>query len=153
MPNDRVLMCPSVPPHYPDAVAFGVVTGTADAPDMVPLIPAVPVTDELLAMAAPVSPGEVFRFAAGCIQGGCRHWEADTKRCRLVAKTVQLAPVVVEKLKPCAIRSDCRWWRQEGKAACVRCPQVASSDPSRSGVMTLAASADYGQKTSSPPAA
>lgn len=153
MPNDRVLMCPSVPPHYPDAVAFGVVTGTADAPDMVPLIPAVPVTAELLALAAPVSPGEVFRFAAGCIQGGCRHWEADTKRCRLVAKTVQLAPVALEKLKPCAIRSDCRWWKQEGKAACVRCPQVASSDPSRSGVMTLAASADYSPTNSQQPAA
>jgi hypothetical protein len=69
-------------------------------PAMAPLIPAVPVTDELLAMAAPVSPGEVFRFAAGCVKGGCRHWEDDTQRCRLVAKTVQLAPVVMEKLKP-----------------------------------------------------
>jgi hypothetical protein len=143
MSGDRVLMCPSVPPHYPGAVAFGVVTGSVEAPDMIPLIPAVPVTDELLAMAAPVSPGEVFRFAAGCIQGGCRHWEAGTERCRLVAKTVQFAPVVVEKLKLCAIRGSCRWWQQEGKAACVRCPQVASSDPSRSGVMTLAASAHY----------
>ena len=143
MSSDRALMCPSVPPHYPDAVAFGVVAGSAEAPDMVPLIPPVPVTDELLAMAAPVSPGEVFRFAAGCIQGGCRHWEVDAQRCRLVAKTVALTPVVVEKLRPCAIRSDCRWWRQEGKAACVRCPQVASSDPSRSGVMALAASAAY----------
>jgi hypothetical protein len=67
------------------------------------------------------------------------------QRCRLVAKTVQLAPVVVEKLKPCAIRAECRWWQQEGKAACVRCPQVASSDPSRGGVMALAASAEYGE--------
>lgn len=62
-----------------------------------------------------------------------------------MAKTVQLASVVAEKLKPCAIRSECRWWRQEGKAACVRCPQVASSDPSRSGVMAGAASAQYSQ--------
>jgi hypothetical protein len=144
MSSDRVLMCPSVPPHYPDAVAFGVVAGSVDAPEMTPLIPAVPVTEELLAMAAPVSPGEVFRFAAGCIKGGCRHWEDDTQRCRLAAKTVQLAPIVVEKLKPCAIRAECRWWRQEGKAACVRCPQVASSDPSRGGVMAVAASAEYG---------
>ena len=60
-------------------------------------------------------------------------------------RPLRLHPSSVEKLKPCAIRSDCRWWQQEGKAACVRCPQVASSDPSRNGVMTLAASADYGQ--------
>jgi hypothetical protein len=146
MSSDRALMCPSVPAHYPDAVAFGVVTGSVDAPDMVPLIPALPVTDELLALAGPVSPGEVFRFAAKCIKGGCRHWEGETQRCRLVAKTVQFAHVVVEKLKPCAIRSECRWWQQEGKAACVRCPQVASSDPSRDGVMALAASADYSAK-------
>jgi hypothetical protein len=153
MSSDRALMCPSVPAHYPDAVAFGVVTGSTDAPDMVPLIPPLPVTDELLAMAAPVSPGEVFRFAGRCIQDGCRHWEGNTQRCRLVAKTVALAPVVVEKLKPCAIRSDCRWWRQEGKAACVRCPQVASSDPSRTGVMKLAASPVYDDGDSPAPAA
>ena len=85
----------------------------------------------------------MFRFAAKCVKGGCRHWEDETQRCRLVAKTVQFAPVAVEKLKPCAIRSECRWWRQEGKAACVRCPQVASSDPTRDGVMALAGSAVY----------
>ncbi|WP_256973461.1 hypothetical protein [Nostoc sp. T09] len=22
------------------------------------------------------------------------------------------------------IRSSCRWWQQEGKAACMRCPQI-----------------------------
>lgn len=143
MSRDRVLMCPSVPPHYPDAVAFGVVGGTVAAPEMIPLIPAVPVTEQLLSLAEPVSPGEVFRFAARCIEGGCRHWEGEAQRCRLVAKTVEFAPIAVEKLKPCAIRSSCRWWEQEGKAACVRCPQVASSDPARDDNLKRAASPKY----------
>jgi hypothetical protein len=136
-------MCPSVPPHYPDAVAFGVVGGTVAEPELIPLVPAVPVTDELLALAGPVSPGEVFRFAARCVEGGCRHWEAPAQRCRLVAKTVEFVPIAVEKLKPCAIRSNCRWWAQEGKAACVRCPQVASSDPARDEALARAASPRY----------
>jgi hypothetical protein len=145
MSSDRDLMCPSVPPHHPDAVAFGVVAGTVAEPEMIPLVPAVPVTDELLALAGPVSPGEVFRFAGRCVEGGCRHWEEQVQRCRLVAKTVEFVPIVVEKLKPCAIRSTCRWWAQEGKAACVRCPQVASSDPGRDGAQARAASPLYGQ--------
>ena len=27
-------------------------------------------------------------------------------------------------LPACQLRPDCRWWKQEGKAACMRCPLV-----------------------------
>jgi len=33
---------------------------------------------------------------------------------------------VVSALPRCAIRPVCRWFRQEGRAACLRCPQVAT---------------------------
>lgn len=33
-------------------------------------------------------------------------------------------PAVAEELPPYSIRANCRWWQQEGKAACMRCPQV-----------------------------
>lgn len=132
MSNDRELMCPSVPPHYPNAVAFGVVGGTVESPELIPLIPPQPVTPELLELAAPVYAAEVFRFAATCAKGACKHWEESSERCRLVARTVQFVPSTTEKLKPCAIRPTCRWFKQEGKAACIRCPQLASSDPARS---------------------
>jgi hypothetical protein len=33
---------------------------------------------------------------------------------------------VVDALPACAIRPACRWWQQEGKAACQRCPQVVT---------------------------
>jgi hypothetical protein len=36
-----------------------------------------------------------------------------------------LAPVV-NALPPCQIRPTCRWFRQEGRNACLRCPQVVT---------------------------
>jgi hypothetical protein len=30
----------------------------------------------------------------------------------------------VESLPPCKIRHECRWFLQEGRPACRRCPQV-----------------------------
>lgn len=143
MSSEDKLMCPSVPPHYPDAIAFGVVGGSVESPELIPLIPPQPVTEELLALAAPVYAGEVFRFAATCVEKKCTHWEGQTKKCRLVQKTIHFVPRAVEKLKPCAIRPTCRWFAQEGKDACVRCPQLASSDPARSEAGNRAAVPDY----------
>jgi len=38
-------------------------------------------------------------------------------------------------LPPCRIRQSCRWWLQEGKAACFRCPQVVTDDYNPSEIM------------------
>lgn len=143
MSNDRSTMCPSVPPEHPDAVAFGVIGGTVESPELIPLIPPQPVNDELLALAGPVNPGEVFRFAGKCAEGACSHWENESHTCRLALKTVQFMPRISDKLKACAIRPTCRWYGQEGKAACERCPGVVSSDPVRSDAGNLAAATDY----------
>jgi hypothetical protein len=35
---------------------------------------------------------------------------------------------VSESLPPCPIRRECRWWQQEGKAACMRCPQIITDN-------------------------
>ena len=106
------------------SVVLGVVTGTAEVPRVGYLTQPQPVTDELLALADPVKPTEVFRFAAPCAGRGCKHF--DGSDCRLVARTVQLLPNVVDVLPPCRIRPSCRWWQQEGKEACMRCPQVVT---------------------------
>jgi hypothetical protein len=39
-------------------------------------------------------------------------------------RVVEKLPAVAEDLPPCSIRRNCRWWQQEGKAACQRCPQI-----------------------------
>jgi hypothetical protein len=106
-------------------VVFGVRDGTAGldgAPRVGYLAEPVPASDEVLALSGQVGPTELFRLAAPCGGMKCRHF--DGSDCRLVTRIVTLLPTVVQSVPPCSIRPDCRWWKQEGKAACMRCPQV-----------------------------
>jgi hypothetical protein len=105
-------------------VVLGVVLGTAEKPRLVPLEVLQPVTAELMALSAPVTPTEVFRVAAPCVGRGCKHF--DGADCRLVQRLVALLPPVAEAAPPCPLRPACRWWHQEGRAACLRCPQVVT---------------------------
>ena len=132
-------LCPSTFPGWPDSVAFGIVTGTVEEPRWQPFEKPLPITDELLALSGPVAPTEVFRFAGPCAGNACQHFAGETGQCRLVEKTVRFVPKVKDKLPPCTIRVDCKWWRQEGREACFRCPQVASSNPANAEAMRMAA--------------
>jgi hypothetical protein len=116
------MMCPSAQPEMSDAVILGVRSGDAETPYVSYLDEPAPVSDELLALANPLKPTEVFRFAGRCEERACRHF--DGSRCRLATRIVQILPAAVESLPSCKIRHECRWFRQEGRAACVRCPQV-----------------------------
>src|SRR4051812_11836908 len=126
MSTPRQTMCPSAQPDWEGSKVIGVVGGTAEAPQVAYLAEPTPVTDELLALARPVTPTEVFRIAAPCANTGCGHFSKEQSKCKLAEKIVRWAPMVVEKLPACSIRPDCRWWQQEGRAACMRCPQVVT---------------------------
>src|SRR5918998_121483 len=128
--------CPSAQPGMDESVAFGVIDGTAEAPRMVHLTRALPVTDELLALSGPVAPTEVFRFAAPCAGHSCRHFDGED--CRLVKRVVQILPSVASDTPPCTLRPTCRWWQQEGKAACARCPQIVTENYAPSEAMVCA---------------
>lgn len=117
-------LCPSAQPEMTDSVIFGVISGTAEEPRLAHLVEPRAVTEELLALAAPVKPTEVFRFAAPCANNNCQHF--DGSDCRLAKRIVQLLPAVEEILPPCRLRPSCRWWQQEGKAACMRCTQIVT---------------------------
>jgi hypothetical protein len=132
-------LCPSAQPDWAGAQAFAVIGGSEAAPQAAYLTQPEPVTDALLAMAGPVGPTEVFRFAAPCATRGCQHFDAQGSSCRLVSKTIQMAPVVVQVLPRCGIRRDCRWWQEGGAAACQRCPQVVTLDFTPSPVARMAA--------------
>jgi hypothetical protein len=106
------------------SVVFGIVGGTSQEPQLLHLVEPQPATDELLALSGPVRPTEVFRFAAPCAGSACQHFEG--AQCRLATRIVHLLPPVMEGLPPCRVRPHCRWWWQEGKAACQRCPQVVT---------------------------
>lgn len=120
--TDQMTLCPSARPELADSIVFGVIGGTVTEPRVAYLKQPLPVTDELTAKVHPVTPAEVFRTAAPCAAKGCQHF--DGQDCRLAMRVVQKLPAVVAQLPPCSIRRDCRWWQQEGKAACMRCPQV-----------------------------
>jgi hypothetical protein len=134
------LKCPSALPSEPDAVVFGVVTGSRERPRIGYLTEAQPVTDELMSLAGSARPAQVFRMAATCMGGDCKHF--DGANCRLVQRITEFLPPVVDGLPRCRIRSTCRWFRQEGREACVRCPQVVTEAQAATGVDLYVADPD-----------
>jgi hypothetical protein len=127
------LLCPSAQPEVPGSVIFGVVQGTPKEPRLVQLTEPQPTTPEILDLAAPVKPTEVFRFAAPCAEFACRHF--DGNKCQLAGRIVRLLPPVEESLPRCHIRPSCRWWHQEGRAACMRCPVIVTESEADSEAM------------------
>jgi hypothetical protein len=123
LPEDKqMLYCPSAQPDMENCRVLGVVGGTANAAQVAYVNEHVPASPELLARSAPLKPTEVFRLAAHCEGKACRHF--DGTNCNLATRIVQILPAVVDSLPACAIRSNCRLYQQEGRAACLRCPQV-----------------------------
>lgn len=120
--TERKISCPSSQPDTGDSVIFGVVVGAPDARQIGYLSETRPVTPATLAMAGNVRPTEVFRIAGPCAKASCKHFVDN--ECVLAQRIVQQLEPVVSGLPPCGIRKTCRWFHQEGKAACMRCPQV-----------------------------
>lgn len=126
-------LCPSVQLEMGNPVIFGVVEGTAESPKIAYLTESQAVTEETLALSTPAKPSEVFRMASTCLESGCKHFDGND--CRLVKGIVDRLPSVVDTLPACQIRPDCRWWQQEGKLACFRCPQIVTDNYSSSEII------------------
>jgi hypothetical protein len=136
-PSSRKIMCPSAQPEMTGSVAFGVIGGTAEEPRVSWIEKPVPVTGDLLALTGEVPPTQVLRIAAPCQENACCHF--DGTDCRLATKLVQLIPPVTQSLPPCRIRPDCRWFVQEGRAACAVCPQIVTYSVNPSEELAIAA--------------
>ena|SRR5215831_4585429 len=117
-------LCPSAQPGMERCSVLGVVRQEGPAPTLQYLNQLLPATPSILAMAAPLKPTEVFRLAATCAEHKCPHF--DGTDCRLATRVVQILPAVVDSLPPCVIRKECRWYSQEGGAACRRCPEITT---------------------------
>jgi hypothetical protein len=119
------ILCPSATSISPDAQVFGVLTGSATEGLRVGyLTEALPATPELLAAASPAKPTEVFRAAVPCSERACKHF--DGADCQLAKRITAMLDPAVSALPRCAIRPVCRWFRQEGREACLRCPLVTT---------------------------
>lgn len=130
-----VPLCPSAQPDMQNSMVFGVIGGTVEEPQASYLIMPQPLY-KMPKVPEPLEPTEVFRIAATCAEHQCMHF--DGSKCKLAQKIARLDPVV-EFLPPCPIRTDCRWWQQEGKEACLRCPAVVTENYQPSEEMRLAA--------------
>jgi hypothetical protein len=117
-------LCPSAQPVMDRAMVLGVVQQDGPRPVVEYVNARIPATPEVLAMAAPLKPTEVFRLAATCAEHKCPHF--DGADCRLATRVAKMLPPVVDSLPPCVIRKECRWFSQEGAAACMRCPQITT---------------------------
>jgi hypothetical protein len=124
---DPALKCPSAQPGMGDVQVLGVISRDGEHPRLAYLDEPVSATPELLALAAPVAVSEVFRLSARCEESRCTHF--DGSRCQLARRIAELLPEVVDKLPACNIRRECRWFLQEGAAACRRCPQIVTGNP------------------------
>lgn len=135
--SERPVLCPSAQPGMAGAMAFGVVGGSAETPRVAWIERPVPVTADLLALTGPLPATQVLRIAAPCQESACCHF--DGRDCRLATRLVQLMPAVTDALPPCRIRPECRWFVQEGRAACQRCPQIVTYSVNPTEELSLAA--------------
>jgi hypothetical protein len=117
-------LCPSAQPGMDKCQVLGIVQHDGPKPLLLYLKAPVPATPDVLAMAAPLKPTEVFRLSATCAEHGCPHY--DGTDCQLASRIVEMLPPAVDALPPCIIRKECRWYSQEGGAACVRCPEITT---------------------------
>jgi hypothetical protein len=135
MKTDPVPMCPSAPPKS-GALLLGRFT---EEGRLAFAAEPLPVTGSFLARAEQGGDvGKRFRFASRCMESACSRWQ--NGKC-----TVGLAAMEAAKhqelkkpldLPACAIRSQCRWFAQEGEAACKICPLVVYDMNDQSDVPT-----------------
>jgi hypothetical protein len=119
---DVPLKCPSAQPGMTHVQVLGVISRDAEQPVLAYLDAPVEPTPEMLALAEPLPVSHVFRLSARCEESKCTHF--DGTRCQLAVRIAKMLPEVVDSLPACTIRPECRWFRQEGRAACLRCPQI-----------------------------
>lgn len=122
--GDARLACPSAQPDMEDAQILGVLEPGPKGARLAYAAGDVPVTEGALKATGSVPPTLVYRFAAPCATQSCTHF--DGTNCKLASRIVEGFDPVVDHLPPCAIRKTCRWYAQEGDAACQRCPQVTT---------------------------
>jgi hypothetical protein len=119
--------CPSAQPTEAGARIFGVVSSEGGTQRIGYLTEALPAAPDIMAWAGRAQPTQVFRMAAPCMNGACQNFAAG--QCALAQRIVHAMEPVVSGLPPCQIRKSCRWFHQEGKAACLRCPAVVTDAP------------------------
>jgi len=118
----KALLCPSAACR-PNALLLGIVNGDGT---IWPLQQPVRIDREFVEIAnRGRRPEKRFRFASPCVQSACQQWSGS--RCGVIdlcAADVRSENHPLAREWQCPIRSDCRWFHQNGRAACEVCPEV-----------------------------
>ncbi len=120
-PRDDAVLCPSA--RCSDgAILLGIVNGDGT----VGFLPERLLIDQEFVDAAHRgrTPEKRFRFSNRCVQGACRQWTGD--RCGVIDRVMDFLGTTEPPadLPRCSIRTQCRWYGQNGPAACSACPLV-----------------------------
>jgi hypothetical protein len=111
-------------PADPNGVVLGIVQREDGRPHVAMLRKLVPLRDVAHLIPDTLLATDVLRLTAPCAGQRCRHFV--DQRCSLASRVVATLPAVVHHPPACALRPTCRWWNQEGIAACQRCPQITT---------------------------
>jgi hypothetical protein len=122
--NGRPKKCPSAQVGMAELTILGIASYSNGNAEIAYIEEPISFSDGLATLAESVPKSRVFRLAGACEERRCLHF--DGNECRLAQRIVHSLPVVVDILPPCTIRKDCRWYSQEGAAACMRCPQIVT---------------------------
>lgn len=68
-----------------------------------------------------------YRFSGACVESGCAFWQGGECAAVIAAHREYDAVADGGPLPECGIRDSCRWWAQEGPAACGVCPFVVTA--------------------------
>ena len=121
-------LCPSARCE-PGATLLGIVGADGRVGYLTPPL-AIDATFAARAREGDAAPETRFRFAQPCVAGGCHHWTGQA--CGLIGRVRQVlaeAETPVAAAPPrCGIRHACRWFAQDGLAACAVCPLVITED-------------------------
>jgi hypothetical protein len=129
--------CPSAQPDMAGARVIGVIQGMPEEPEIAYLERDVAIEAGVAAALGTVDPTEVFRYAAACETHRYAHFTGG--HCSLATRIVEELPEVVQLLPRCQICATCRWFAEQGGAACRRGPQVVTRIPAGEGPMHRAA--------------
>ncbi|MDR6405064.1 MULTISPECIES: hypothetical protein [Chryseobacterium] len=118
--NSSKKMCPSYIGKV-GAQLFGVVNKDGKVQFITPLT----VTEDFLELNKDQNSLEQrFRFTGKCVEKGCAQWNNEESKCSLSQKVQNFNTNQQAELFFCPIRSQCRWFFQDGKEACFSCNEI-----------------------------
>ena len=132
-----MLACPSAQPDMVGARPFGVISGRVEATRITFFKKSALEAFAWREKFSTLEATRVFRFGAQCEESRCSNF--DGNHCSLGQRVKLNLPAIVDELPTCLIRPTCRWFSEQGREVCLRCPQVVTmiqrDDPALGGII------------------